>query len=379
MRESTIKSNQNKIKVVHLSSAHGDRDVRIFLKECASLASYQKGEKYEVHQVLAGVEEREELGIHIHTVKKYPNQRLKRMWTTVNDVYKKAISLNADIYHLHDPELLRIALKLKRKGKIVIYDAHEDLPRQILGKGYLKFKGLISKVVECYENFVTKRLDGIVTATPFIRDRFIKINPNTVDINNFPLLSEIDFDGGSNKKENSICFIGNISPIRGLSQVIEALNNVNINFYIAGELDASYRDELSKIKGWEKVIELGFIDRVQSKELKNKSIAGIVTFLPLPNHINAQPNKIFEYMASELPVIGSNFPLWKEIIEKNNCGICVNPLNPSEIANAIQQLIDSPEIAIRMGKNGKQLVQSTYNWDIEKEKLYLFYNSIYKK
>jgi glycosyltransferase involved in cell wall biosynthesis len=192
-------------------------------------------------------------------------------------------------------------------------------------------------------------------------------------------LSEIDFDGGSNKKENSICFIGNISPIRGLSQVIEALNNVNINFYIAGELDASYRDELSKIKGWEKVIELGFIDRVQSKELKNKSIAGIVTFLPLPNHINAQPNKIFEYMASELPVIGSNFPLWKEIIEKNNCGICVNPLNPSEIANAIQQLIDSPEIAIRMGKNGKQLVQSTYNWDIEKEKLYLFYNSIYKK
>lgn len=367
------------IKVVHLSSAHGDRDVRIFLKECVSLAAYNSGVTYEVHQVLAGVEERIELGVQIHSVTKYHNNRLKRMWNTVNDVYKKAIELDADVYHLHDPELLRIALKLKRKGKIVLYDAHEDLPRQILGKGYLKFKGVISKVVECYENYITKRLHGVITATPFIRDRFIKINPNTIDINNFPLLNEIDFEEGTNKKENSICFIGNISPIRGLSQVVEAINDVTINFYIAGDLDKAYKDELSKIKGWEKVTELGFIDRIQSKELKSKSIAGIVTFLPLPNHINAQPNKIFEYMASELPVIGSNFPLWKEIIEKNNCGICVDPLKPEEIANAINCIIENPREAMEMGKKGKQLVIDKYNWDIEKEKLYLFYNCIYKK
>ena len=109
------------VKVVHLSSAHGDRDVRILLKECASLASYNSYNYFEVHQILSGVEERTELGVQIHSVAKYPNQRFKRMWTTVNDVYKKALELNADIYHIHDPELLRIALKLKRKGKVVIY------------------------------------------------------------------------------------------------------------------------------------------------------------------------------------------------------------------------------------------------------------------
>src|SRR5690606_21589492 len=105
--------------------------------------------------------------------------------------------------------------------------------------------------------------------------------------------------------------------------------------------------------GWKKVEALGFLDRSQVAKVLARSVAGLVTFLPAPNHIDAQPNKMFEYMSAGVPVIASDFPLWREIIEGNGCGICVDPLRPREIAQAIDYLIANPEEARRMGNNGR--------------------------
>ncbi|MBD3768073.1 MAG: glycosyltransferase, partial [Gammaproteobacteria bacterium] len=96
---------------------------------------------------------------------------------------------------------------------------------------------------------------------------------------------------------------------------------------------------------------------------------GLVTFLPAPNHIDAQPNKMFEYMSAGLPIITSIFPLWREIVEGNQCGLCVDPLDPQAIGEAIQYLIDNPVEAEQMGKNGRQAVEQKYNWTIEEQKL----------
>lgn len=360
-------------KIVHLSSAHKDRDVRIFHKECSSLAAE---EMLDVHLILADVEERVENDVTIHTVQGAGGSRMKRMLSTVNNVYKKAVELDADVYHLHDPELLRIALKLKRKGKKVIYDAHEDLPRQILGKDYLKFKKTISRAVERYENRVVRKLDAVITATPFIRDRFKQIHPNTIDINNYPMLKEVSTKKVTVEKENKVCFIGGISRIRGIGELVDALTDVDVTCAIAGSFPEDFKSTLTSKEGWKKVEELGFINRDESLQLKAKSIAGIVTFLPYPNHINAQPNKIFEYMASGLPVIGSHFDLWKAIIEDNNCGICVDPESPTEIANAIRYIQDHPKEAIEMGERGRKQVVEVYNWGVEEAKLRTLYESV---
>jgi glycosyltransferase involved in cell wall biosynthesis len=88
---------------------------------------------------------------------------------------------------------------------------------------------------------------------------------------------------------------------------------------------------------------------------------------------------MFEYMSASLPLITSNFPFWKEIVEGNNCGICVNPLNPQEIADAIKYIINNPKEAEKMGKNGRDAVEKKYNWTIEEIKLFKVYESIVNK
>jgi len=128
--------------------------------------------------------------------------------------------------------------------------------------------------------------------------------------------------------------------------------------------------------GWQNVETLGYLDRNAVKSTLSRSMRGLVLFHPEPNHVNAQPNKMFEYMSAGIPVIASNFPLWKEIVEGTECGICVDPLNPKEIADAIRWIIEHPVEASRMGENGRKAVEERYNWGIEEKKLLELYNKI---
>lgn len=368
-------------KVAHLTSVHSRFDTRIFLKECRSLVAAG----YRVSLIVADGEGDEfKSGLQICDVGRQPG-RLRRMTLTSRRMLARCLDVDGDIYHLHDPELLAISGSLRRAGKVVIFDAHEDGPAQILGKLYLHpiFRRLLSKVYGAYEARVCRSLDAVVTATPFIRDKFMPINSRSIDINNYPLLDELfSAECERESRKNQVCYVGGIGEHRGIREVVRAMSRVQsgASLKLCGRFgEKSIESEVKANPGWKHVDEAGWLDRAKVRDILRDSVAGLVTFHALPNHLDAQPNKMFEYMSAAVPVIASDFPLWREIVEGNDCGICVNPLQPQAIAEAIDYLVENPDRARQMGANGRNAVQERYNWSIEEQKLFDLYEQLGNK
>jgi len=365
------------ISVASLTSVHLRTDTRIFLKQCQSLS--QAG--YKVTLIVAdgsGNEMRE--GVQIRDVG-VSKGRLHRILNAPKRVFAEACNLDVDIYHLHDPELIPIGLKLKRMGKRVIFDSHEDAPKQMLGKPYLNKAVLwmLSKCLATYESWACAKFDGVLAATPLIRDKFLRINAMTIDINNFPLLHKLESASSWAEKRTEVCYVGGIAKIRGIQEVCAAMallkSDARLN--LGGDFcEPTLMNQVKSLPGWTRINSLGFLDRDGVREVLSHSVAGLVTFLPKPNHIHSQPNKMFEYMSAGIPVIASDFPLWRKIIGGNNCGLLVDPLDPAAIAKASDYLVENPKEAQRMGENGRRAVEVRYNWESEEKKLLRFYDKI---
>lgn len=375
------------IKICHLTSVHDSFDTRIFHKECMSLSKFgydvsiiSKGEKTFLENVN---------GITIKHIKFTCKNRAKRVLLLSNKIYRLALLENALIYHFHDPELLRIGQKLKKKGKIVIFDSHEDVPGQIMDKQYIPsyVRKIIALIYRFYEKTVVKKLDAVITVSPSRTEYFKVINRNVYQISNFPILSN-DYNQDRNNKYNSmprsICFAGSICKEWMHENILLALNKIDkITYNLAGSIISSYLDILSNLSGWEKVNYLGHLKYPDVRKLLENSGIGIALYDYCGtvgyNEGTLGNTKIFEYMQAGIPIICSDFKIWKEVVKKTNCGIVVNPRDINEIAKAINYLLDNPEVSALMGKNGINAVNKIYNWQNEERKLLMLYDNLVKK
>ena len=366
------------IKVCHMTSAHGVEDVRIFRKECVSLA--EAG--YEVYLVERG-ESYEKNGVHIVGVGDIPANRRKRMTEGAKKVYKAGLALDADIYHFHDPELLPYGLKLKRKGKKVIFDSHEHTAEAILKKAWLPVavRRGIHWTYSTYQASICRKLDAVVSVTPNIVNYFKAINSNTVQVANNPDFAEQV--SAPSMDSRRIVFAGGISSQWNHHCIIEALESLSdCRYTLCGPVDDGYFQMLKALPAWNRVDYLGKIPHAQVSEEMSHSSIGLALLTPGHNtdwQKGTMGNtKIFEEMMAGLPIVCTDFFLWKEFVDRYHCGICVDPTNVDEIASAIRYLLDNPEEARQMGENGRRAVKEEFNWGVEEKKLLALYEDILK-
>ena len=238
-------------------------------------------------------------------------------------MFEAAVNEKPDVVHVHELILLSLGLRIKKKtGAKVIYDIHEDYPRQReneeVGRSsiYKFFNRILSYRIEVDENRKAKKCDFLICATEHICERFESINPNIMTIMNYPII-DVDFLPEYNERSKDFCYFGTINRARGVPQMVEAFKNINANLYLGGNIPEDYKEYLQRLDGWEKVNVLGFVSREKVNAVSRNCIAGLLTILPTGNYYYSVPNKLFEYMSNGIPVIASDFPTFKEILEKN--------------------------------------------------------------
>ncbi len=378
-KETELSSEKKNLKVCHMTDAHVQEDIRIFHKECISLARHG----FDIYQVSRG-KKYEKDDVHLIGIGEISGNRLLRMTRAAKKVYQAAKDLDADIYHIHDPELLPYGLKLKVQGKKVIFDSHEDVPAQIMDKAWIPvfLRKAVSALYRLYETRVVKRLDAVIAATPYIAKQFQKRAKKVVVVNNYPKLDDIQFhDKPFQQRERIVCYAGGINENRGEKVMIEAMKGVDGVLILAGKHEKKVISNSVASGGGvlenRKIVEyVGNLSRAEVDKLYGKSRVGIMIYQPIANHVKASPNKLYEFMAAGLPVLISNFPMWQKFVEENRCGFCVDPLNVEEVRALCQYMLNHPEECQEMGRNGRFAVEEKYNWEKEENALIGLYNEM---
>lgn len=367
--------------IVHFTTVHPRNDTRVRLKEVATLARVWPNQVALFVQDGIGNDLDVEGPFSVQDTGVPEQGRLRRMTVGAWRMYSAVRAARPKIAHFHDPELLPWAPLLRLDGIKVIYDAHEDLPAATLSKPYLKpsIRKPLAAVVSFVETFLAKRCTRIVVATPSIARHFRRLKPQLVQ--NFPLLAEFQSAKVPRNRQESqhFAYVGGITRIRAAVEMVQAIGLVadeTVRLQMAGTFTGNLYNELQQTEGWKRVDLHGWADRAKVSSILSKCRAGLVLFYPEPNHIRAQPNKLFEYMSASLPVIASDFPLWREIVNGAGCGLLVNPRDPQEIADAMQWIIDHPVEAAEMGQRGRIAVEQRYNWETESESLISLYRDL---
>lgn len=359
-----------------MTSAHDSDDVRILKKQCASLA---KDENNQVFLVAKG-ESYKYKEVNIKGIGEFTGNRIARVLKVSKAVFKAAKALDADVYELHDPELLLYVKKLKKMGKKVIFDSHEDYQKQILEKHYIPsiLRRFVKLVYSIIENRACKYLDAVLF--PSAENPFLGRVKNCVAIYNTPILDEFITKTSFDQKDDKVCCIGSLTESRGITALVEACYIVGVPLVLGGEFSPEeYGEQLKNKKEYSIVEYKGYCSREDVVDIYNKCLIGTDTILPMGQYdcTDSLSTKVYEYMAMGLPYITSNFKYNMEIIDEYQCGIYVDPSSSNEIAESIKFLLNNKETAKKMGENGKQLVENKFNWQKDEQRLYDLYNKLY--
>jgi glycosyltransferase involved in cell wall biosynthesis len=365
----------NAMKIAHLTSVHQPFDTRILYKEAATLAAAG----HEVVLVAAAAEDTTVQGVRIRAVGR-KRGRWHRMTGTGLAVLRAALAERADVYHFHDPEMIPAGLWLKAMGKRVIYDVHEDVPAQILSKAWIRpwLRRMVARAVGTLERLGAGWFDGVIVANPPHQVRFPR--RKTEVVRNLPILEEFAEAGSVPyaTRAPAVVYVGEMTRTRGVEEMVRAIELLpeesEAKLWLAGKFgDPEPETACRALPGWSRVDFLGWQSRAEVAALLRRARVGLVLLHPTAQYRTPYPVKVFEYMAAGLPVVASDLPPSREVIEDAGCGLLVAPLDPAAAAQAIQWLLDHPDEAEKMAVRGRQAVLERYNWASEGQKLVRYY------
>ncbi len=355
-------------RVCHITTVHPVDDHRILHKECVSL----RDAGYDVTLIAPHEKDVEINGVSVVSLRVPARNRLERMLRRPCAAYSAAAALDAELYHFHDPEFLPYGVRLARAGKRVVYDAHEDVPTVIRYKDWIPApaRAGVSHTFARLEATCVARIAAVVSPSVAALDRLRPYQDRTALVANYPRLDEIVPAARWADRLRAACYVGGITRVRGARELVEAMVHADAELYLAGVISPdALRVELERSAGWSRVRYLGRVEYERVPGLLAQMQVGLIPLHPIVNYADAFPVKLFEYMAAGLPVIATDVPRWRQVLEAYDCGVCVPHDSPRRLAAAMTELLDDGERARAMGERGRRAAEKHYSWQSQADAL----------
>jgi glycosyltransferase involved in cell wall biosynthesis len=351
-------------RVCHITTAHPVDDHRILHKECVSL----RDAGYDVTLIAPRERDAVVAGVPVVALRVNTRNRLERMLRRPPAAYRAAVALDCDLYHFHDPEFLPWAVRLARAGKRVVYDAHEDMPTRIRSKEWIdaRARASVARAFARFEAACVARIDAIVSPSPPALERLRPHQARVALVANYPRLEELRPAAGWDERQRAACYVGGITRERGARELVDAMAYADAELHLAGAISPpALRDELERSAGWPRVRYLGRLRHDRVPDLLACMKVGVIPLRPIPAYADAFPVKLFEYMAAGLPVVATDVPLWRELLEAHDCGVCVAHGSPQRLGAAIAELLDNDGRARAMGERARRAAETHYSWETQ--------------
>jgi len=301
--------------------------------------------------------------------------------------YKKAISHHNAIFHSHDLNTLYIGYKMAKKYHAkLVYDSHELYVYR--NRPYFPPEWFL-KLEEKFERRYIRKSDAVITVSQSIGDHL----EQTYDIDKPYLIMNAPYRNASNvknqhvlrealeidEKKKILLYAGKITFGRGLDKVIESLLDLeNIFFVMMGDGDEEFKRYINWIV--EKVgvkDRVAFFGPVPSEEVTAYAASADIGIAPIENvclsYYYCAPNKVFEYIQGGLPVVASDFPDLKRIVEENGIGVTCDISKPEEIARTLNQVLWDYSLYLKQVHK----IKNRYCWEMEALKLEKVYTNLY--
>lgn len=332
---------------------------------------------YEVHLIaIESAVDAPKSAVHVTALPRLP--RLRRVLFGSVRAVKQGLKTKATVFHLHDPELVWAIPLLRLLGKKVIFDAHEDLPVQVLSKEYLSpATKPVMKAAAFLAIGLARMSNHVVAATETIANRFPESRVSVV--HNYPPLRSVEASATSVlNRSKSLVYVGAIGLTRGALQMVDSLATQEFptawKLELAGAVSPALAEQLSDSDGWKRVNFYGLVSPENARDIILSSRVGLVVLQDSLAYRDSLPTKMFEYFASGVPVIASDFPLWRSIIEAYDCGLLVDEKSPAAIAKAVAEYDANPALLERHSRNARRVAVELLNWAHEE----LTLESVYK-
>lgn len=361
--------------VAHLTTAHPANDVRIFERECRSLAS---SGLYTVCLAASG-QIPPDSGVSFIPLTAIPTSRIRRFASGPRKAHAIISALKVDLWHIHDPELLPTALEAIARGIPVIWDAHEDYLSQFTADDDKKWipgplRGLAREGTHRLLRAIDKRAAGVIAATPAIAARYS--NHRTVVVGNEARIEDFadctpDFDS------RTVLFTGNVGPRHLFDDVVAAIDSIPATrMSVAGRQPDAETWKRAKARLGGRLDYVGWLDRSALARAIDHVALGMCTYADLPTNYANSPNKIFEFGAASLPVVATPNPSNLQFLAESGAGFVAQGYSAAAIAQAISSALSDRQVWTRASLAGRQWAQRVGSWKQSEERLLNLYAEI---